>query len=162
MRAIHRRISLFLFVAGGCTSPSVIAQIPSQSPSVAVQTDSTPDVITSSLPETPVSSTSSIQAELPALAERPSYLLVDAPSGFLARENQPGSYDSTAGARIMIAPTQRPLKPESEIRRNTDCEDGVVRGKPCRVSWLRVLGESFIFLFDPACRQHCYGHRYPR
>ena len=62
MRAIYRRISLLLFVAGGCASSSVIAQTSSQSPSVAVQTDSTPDVITSSLPETPGSSTSSIQA----------------------------------------------------------------------------------------------------
>jgi hypothetical protein len=35
---------------------------------------------------------------------------------------------------------------QSEVERNTACENGTLRGKPCRVTWLRVLGESVIFL----------------
>lgn len=34
----------------------------------------------------------------------------------------------------------------SEVDRNTACEEGQLRGKPCRVSWGRLLGESLEFL----------------
>lgn len=37
-------------------------------------------------------------------------------------------------------------KVESEAERNTACETGQLHGKPCRVSWPRVLGSSLIFL----------------
>lgn len=33
-----------------------------------------------------------------------------------------------------------------EAERNTQCEDGELHGKPCRVSWARVLGSSLIML----------------
>lgn len=146
MRSIHRCSSLIVFVAVGCASSNAISQTP-QSSSVGAQTDSSPDFRSSSLPETPVSSKSPIQLEAPALAERTSYLLVDAPSGVFAAENRPTSHDSgPEAASVMIAPAPRELKLQSEIQRNTDCKDGTLRGKPCRVSWLRVLGESFIFL----------------
>jgi hypothetical protein len=34
----------------------------------------------------------------------------------------------------------------SEAQRTTACEEGKLHGKPCRVSWSRLLGESFFFL----------------
>ena len=37
-------------------------------------------------------------------------------------------------------------KLQSEEERNTACETGELHGKPCRVSWPRVLGSSLIFL----------------
>lgn len=46
----------------------------------------------------------------------------------------------------MIAPSPKQLKLQSEFQRNTDCEEGTLRGKPCRVSWWRVLSESLFFL----------------
>ena len=39
-----------------------------------------------------------------------------------------------------------PPKLQSEAERNTQCETHALRGKPCRVSWGRVLGSSLIFL----------------
>ena len=66
--------------------------------------------------------------------------LVDAPepSPELIAMNAPASGASRAA--------QKAEKQMSEIDRNTACEDGELRGKPCRVSWGRLLGESFIFL----------------
>ncbi len=40
----------------------------------------------------------------------------------------------------------RAEKFDAEALRNTQCEDGVLHGKPCRVSWVRVIGSSFIML----------------
>jgi hypothetical protein len=82
-----------------------------------------------------------------APAQETSYLMIDAPSTVAAHESEQESGDtvSDAGATI-IAPTARQLKLQSEFQRNTDCEDGTLRGKPCRVSWWRVLSESLIFL----------------
>ena len=34
----------------------------------------------------------------------------------------------------------------SEIERNTQCENHELHGKPCRVSWVRVIGSSMLFL----------------
>ena len=39
-----------------------------------------------------------------------------------------------------------PEKQMSEADRNTACEEGQLHGKPCRVSWGRLLGESLFFL----------------
>ncbi len=41
---------------------------------------------------------------------------------------------------------RRAQKVSSEAQRNYDCENGVLHGKPCRVSWARVIPESFLFL----------------
>ena len=43
-------------------------------------------------------------------------------------------------------PTPHQQHVRAEIERNTDCEEHVRRGKACRVSWIRVLSESFFFL----------------
>ncbi len=43
-------------------------------------------------------------------------------------------------------PTEHQQHVREEIERNTDCEQHVRHGKECRVSWARVLGESFEFL----------------
>jgi hypothetical protein len=72
-----------------------------------------------------------------------SYLMIDAPSAVAARESGDVASDSAA---VMIAPSPRQLKLDNEIQRNTGCENGTLRGKPCRVSWSRVLSESLFFL----------------
>jgi hypothetical protein len=80
--------------------------------------------------------------------------LVDAPSATLSRaadaaaisavavDGAPGAGDATK-ATAAIRPVS---KKEAAAERNADCEAGVLRGKPCRVQWFRVLGESFLFL----------------
>lgn len=76
-----------------------------------------------------------------------SYLLIDAPSPPVESEGAMDTGKSfTEAAAVMVAPTLRQAKLQSEFQRNTDCENGTLHGKPCRVSWVRVLGESFIFL----------------
>jgi hypothetical protein len=75
-----------------------------------------------------------------------SSILVDAPSALL-----PHSSDSveTAAAGVVRPPPAKLTREEkimSESQRNTACEEGRLHGKPCRVSWPRVLGESFFFL----------------
>jgi hypothetical protein len=72
-----------------------------------------------------------------------SYLMIDAPSAVAARETAEASSE-TGG--VLITPRTKELKMQSEFQRNTDCEDGTLRGKPCRVSWWRVLAQSFYFL----------------
>jgi hypothetical protein len=72
-----------------------------------------------------------------------SYLTIDAPSAIAARESAEASSE-TGG--VLAAPRSRELKLQSEIQRNTDCENGTLHGKPCRVSWWRVLSQSFFFL----------------
>jgi len=76
-------------------------------------------------------------------AAQPTEPLADAPSVILTRETEP-----LAPAAIEPAATKvtHEAKVQSEIDRNTACEEGRLHGKPCRVSWPRVLGESFIFL----------------
>jgi len=77
--------------------------------------------------------------------------LVDAPSAVFLRTA--ASVDSAsseaAAAGVVRPPPAKPSREEkilSEAERNTACEEGRLHGKPCRVSWSRVLGESFIFL----------------
>jgi hypothetical protein len=71
--------------------------------------------------------------------------LDDAPSAVLSHEAS--TAEAAAG---VVRPPPAKLTPNekilSESERNTACEEGRLRGKPCRVSWSRVLGESFIFL----------------
>lgn len=81
-----------------------------------------------------------IAATLPADT---SYLMIDAPSAVVERESVADTHETTG---VMIPPTPRQLKLQSEIQRNTDCENGILHGKPCRVSWWRVLSQSFFFL----------------
>src|SRR5207302_3200943 len=76
----------------------------------------------------------------------PSNSLVDAPSAILLREA--GAADA-AGAGVVRPPQARPSREEkilSEAERTTACQEGRLHGKPCRVSWSRLLGESFFFL----------------
>jgi hypothetical protein len=76
--------------------------------------------------------------------------LIDAPSAVLSRTA--ATLDSAtpeAAAGVVRPPPAKLTRDEkilSESERNTACEEGRLRGKPCRVSWSRVLGESFIFL----------------
>jgi hypothetical protein len=76
--------------------------------------------------------------------------LIDAPSAVLSRTA--ATLDSAtpeAAAGVVRPPPIKLTRDEkilSESERNTACEEGRLRGKPCRVSWSRVLGESFIFL----------------
>jgi hypothetical protein len=77
--------------------------------------------------------------------------LVDAPSAvFLHTAASVDSSGSEAAAAGVVRPPPAKLSREekilSEAERNTACEEGRLHGKPCRVSWSRVLGESFIFL----------------
>ena len=67
----------------------------------------------------------------------------DAPSAVAERESERTTSD-TAG--VIVAPGTRQLKLQSEFQRNTDCENGALHGKPCRVSWWRLLSQSFFFL----------------
>jgi hypothetical protein len=75
----------------------------------------------------------------------------EAPSSVLAW-NVAGAAESgnssavEAEARIKPLPAVKVSKQDSDADRNTKCETGQLHGKPCRVSWPRVLGESRIFL----------------
>jgi hypothetical protein len=75
-----------------------------------------------------------------------SYLTINAP-GTATPEVSLQPVDAAPDPKAtMVAPVPRRLGLQNEFQRNTDCENGTLRGKPCRVSWVRVLGESFIFL----------------
>ena len=97
--------------------------------------------------------------------------LADAPSAILVRQtaslvHTPGSV-SAAAVPPLSSPTAQELHLESEIDRNTACESGELHGKPCRVSWVRVLGSSLFFLsaqtggnvgMDDDARYHLLHH----
>jgi hypothetical protein len=85
----------------------------------------------------PQETASSLRADL-------SGVLVDAPSAFLALSS--GSVETAAVVLPPPAKLTREEKILSESQRNTACEEGRLHGKPCRVSWPRLLGESFFFL----------------
>jgi hypothetical protein len=77
--------------------------------------------------------------------------LVDAPSAvYLRTAASVDSASSEAAAAGVVRPPPAKLSREekisSEAERNTACEEGRLHGKPCRVSWSRLLGESFFFL----------------
>jgi hypothetical protein len=77
--------------------------------------------------------------------------LVDAPSAVFPRPaaTLDAAAPEAAAAGVVRPPPARLTRDEkirSESERTTACEEGKLRGKPCRVSWSRVLGESFIFL----------------
>jgi hypothetical protein len=80
----------------------------------------------------------------------PSGSLVDAPSAVFshATATVDATGDSTAAGVVRPPPAKltREEKILSESQRTTACEEGTLHGKPCRVSWSRVLGESFFFL----------------
>jgi hypothetical protein len=83
-----------------------------------------------------------------SLPDAPSVSRVDGPSaGFSSAASTMDDASATAGVvRPPPAKLTREEKILSEAQRNTACEEGKLHGKPCRVSWSRVLGESFIFL----------------
>jgi len=76
--------------------------------------------------------------------------LVDAPCALSPRTAVTVDAAAPAAAAGVVRPPPAKLtrdeKVLSESERNTACEEGKLHGKPCRVSWSRVLGESFIFL----------------
>jgi hypothetical protein len=84
--------------------------------------------------------------------------LVDAPSAVLSRAiatanaahaDDAARADMDAASGVVRPPPAKLTREDkilSEAQRNTACEEGTLHGKPCRVSWSRVLGESFIFL----------------
>jgi hypothetical protein len=76
-----------------------------------------------------------------------SYLMIDAPSAIATRKVEPELVDAAPEPRaVMIAPVPKRLGLDTEFQRSTECENGILRGKPCRVSWVRIVGESLIFL----------------
>jgi hypothetical protein len=83
--------------------------------------------------------TASMTAEL-------SVPLVDAPSPVFSRAAATPEAAAEGVVRTPPAKLTREEKILSESERNTACEEGKLRGKPCRVSWSRVLGESLFFL----------------
>jgi hypothetical protein len=88
--------------------------------------------------------------------DSPSDSLVDAPSAVFSRTAatldaataNAATVDAAAAGVVRPPPAKltREEKILSEAQRNTACEEGTLRGKPCRVSWSRLLGESFFFL----------------
>lgn len=71
--------------------------------------------------------------------------LVDAPSAIMARAGESGSrFVEDAGTTAVVSAGRE--RARSEAERNVECETGALRGKPCRVSWTRVIAESFFFL----------------
>jgi hypothetical protein len=75
------------------------------------------------------------------------YLAIDAPSALPnphAATTSAKTAPDTESTSVVLSTTQSKL--QSEFQRNTQCETGVLRGKPCRVSWWRVLSQSFFFL----------------
>jgi hypothetical protein len=72
--------------------------------------------------------------------------LVDAPSAIFLHEAHTADAAAAGVVRPPAARLTREEKILSESERTTACEEGKLHGKPCRVSWSRVLGESFIFL----------------
>jgi hypothetical protein len=70
--------------------------------------------------------------------------LADAPSTVLREAAQTYTASDLTPARMKAANHQAKL--QSEIDRNTACENGKPYTEKCGVSWSRVLGESFIFL----------------
>jgi hypothetical protein len=60
--------------------------------------------------------------------------------------NSDGTEAGTDSSGVVSVPGAKQLKMQSEFQRNTDCETGMLHGKPCRVSWWRVLSQSFFFL----------------
>jgi hypothetical protein len=75
---------------------------------------------------------------VPTASSEPELVDGPVPSPELIVMNEPAPDESTAAKNAE--------KQMSEIDRNTACEEGELRGKPCRVSWSRLLGESLIFL----------------
>ncbi len=77
----------------------------------------------------------------------PEASLSDAPSTVAAelrlRSEPVGLTDANDASTSVVVP--RPTLPDAE-QRNLDCENGDLRGKPCRVDWKRILAESFFFL----------------
>lgn len=78
--------------------------------------------------------------------------LEDAPSAVLARADSAINLpviavaDPFASSRKEQRLEAHDDKYTREAERNTQCEDGELHGKPCRVSWGRVLGSSLIML----------------
>jgi hypothetical protein len=169
MRSIFRNLPLLLLAAGGCTSLTAIAQ--NSAPSLPVNAsinlhltggniygtangidasltteidrqDKGADYPTITQLGLQYAAAVKVSTQVAAAAPIP-YLMIDAPSP--AAEREPGETATAAGG-VLIAPRPRQLKLDNEIQRNTGCESGTLRGKPCRVSWSRVLSESFFFL----------------
>jgi hypothetical protein len=153
MRSILRNLPLLLLAANGCGSLFAIGQSTAQSLLVDVSNGRHPitsdvygiagGVNTTLVSEIDLPNASSTRVAVGASAEEMPYLMIDAPSAVVERESAESAHE--AGG-VLIAPSARQLKLESEIQRNTDCEDGTLRGKPCRVSWGRILSESLFFL----------------
>jgi hypothetical protein len=169
MRLTLRPLTLLLLVAGGCGGATAVAQesvpsheaganprfieesdLPDNNPHYptaaqlglrytgAVQADSSviADMSQRGLGGTGTTSPASVRSDT-------SYLTIDAPSAIAARE---AAEAASATDGVIAAPRSNDIKLQSEFQRNTDCENGTLHGKPCRVSWWRVLSQSFYFL----------------
>lgn len=99
----------------------------------------------------------------PAIAE-----LADAPSAIRTATLTATPVRTPLAAAPPLSPaTAKELHLASEIDRNTACESGELHGKPCRVSWPRVLASSLFFLsaqtggnvgMDDDARYHLLHH----
>jgi hypothetical protein len=160
MRSILRNLSFLLAAIGGCvlaatgqsripaptfdaSSYPTIAQLGLQYVAVVKQVNPLEVFNASQAQQERDTLISSIRSVVAAPPKETSYLMIDAPSTITTRESENAASEAAA---VMIAPSRTQLKLRSEFQRNTDCEDGSLRGKPCRVSWWRVLSQSFFFL----------------
>jgi hypothetical protein len=75
--------------------------------------------------------------------------LEDAPSA-MTEKSEDGfqQYSAADLSNSRMEAARRKARFDAEAKRNTDCENGKASevGESCRVSWSRVLGESFLFL----------------
>jgi hypothetical protein len=79
---------------------------------------------------------------------KPAVVLEDAPSAVQAAQvrSKNGQVWPALPAYGATASERRLAKYRNEAQRNTACEDGELHGRPCRVEWWRIAGESMIFL----------------
>src|SRR5258708_36761163 len=86
------------------------------------------------------------QAAAASAGANPSVSLVDAPSATFSRAAATADAPATGAVRPPPAKLTREEKIQSESQPSTACEEGRLRGKPCQVSWSRLLGGAFTFL----------------
>jgi hypothetical protein len=144
MRFVRCDLALLLLASAGCSLTAIgQGSVPAPVVDVAapvVRTDSSVVFDALRAQQGSGGSASSAQASVAASVETTSYLMIDAPSVVAARES------AHEAEGVLIAPGAKQLNLQSEFQRNTDCENGTLRGKPCRVSWWRVLSQSVFFL----------------
>ena len=106
------------------------------------QQSSSPVLVSSLAPFFSLSGASDTSTPAPA----PETNLVDAPSAVAIRLHEAATYGTFPARNQPGERVTHDEKVQSEIDRNTACEEHTISGKQCRVSWGRVLPESLFFL----------------